>query len=343
MEPGFLQQQLHLQQQQQQLRQQQLQPLHPAYQSGLRLGQLARGFVSESEPSTAPATPKKWEDASLPETTDPAVIGIRNSEAVLIKVPDFVSEYWLSQRPGTVLGVLEAKRKPVIHLPEAAALPVGKINAVSRGDQLKGRVPSREDSSELVLSATSMGRWPVPATTRIEGAIRGAPLPFLPDVLESGYRDYVQKRKPTTSAATPLVLSAAESAQLHQRLVEDVSEASDQRRLFHYYGQAGGDAEDFDADDDGAGGSGVGFPRKKRRLTQLSTEDGQAKLFRFFETKGGQPASMKEIVNYLGTSQTFTKQLLDRLAEPVRERQGKRVSYILKPEYGGSHPPPVPI
>eukprot|EP01053_Blabericola_migrator_P010429 Blabericola_migrator_1__10428@NODE_58_length_15904_cov_68_205342_g53_i0_p2_GENE_NODE_58_length_15904_cov_68_205342_g53_i0NODE_58_length_15904_cov_68_205342_g53_i0_p2_ORF_typecomplete_len379_score53_40TFIIF_beta/PF02270_15/0_00021TFIIF_beta_N/PF17683_1/0_025_NODE_58_length_15904_cov_68_205342_g53_i0921910355 len=305
-----------------------------------------------SEPSPSRSLKSKIE-ADIGNDSDPAVIAVREAEAVLIKVPDFVSERWLSEKPGTVLGVVTVRSKrPAIYFPRKLEMPV---KAVHSNFKPINAVEAR-DSSECVLSAVGAGphrAWPVNTTGRVEGSITKQ-LAFLPDITDPGYRAFMESRssksKVDTAASTsavkktPIVLSAEESAKLHQRMLEDVGEAGTSRRLFHYYGAGGegGGGSDDDLDStsgvgaqEGGGGGRTFGRQKKRRITQLTVEEGQAKLFKFFESNSNQPANMKEIVNFLGTTQTFTKQLLDQIAEPVRERQGKRVSYVLKPEYTG--------
>eukprot|EP01054_Gregarina_sp_Poly1_P010072 Gregarina_sp_Poly_1__10071@NODE_67_length_16383_cov_69_023903_g57_i0_p3_GENE_NODE_67_length_16383_cov_69_023903_g57_i0NODE_67_length_16383_cov_69_023903_g57_i0_p3_ORF_typecomplete_len382_score51_90TFIIF_beta/PF02270_15/0_014TFIIF_beta_N/PF17683_1/0_08TFIIF_beta_N/PF17683_1/8_4e03_NODE_67_length_16383_cov_69_023903_g57_i055356680 len=316
--------------------------------------------VVDSAVSTAPQTPHGQNGLIEPEISSdsgPAVITVKTSDLLLVKVPDFISDKWLAQAPGTLLGVLTREGNPRrmgISFPRSLGLPVSKIQPCG-----KRGIVNRE-SSETILSAAAVGTkqpWPLASSGRIEGQIVDQTC-YLPDVSDPAYRSYLETRSaiklPTsddTVKKTPIVLSAEESAKLHQKLVEDVSEDSTSKRLFHYFGSSnsgdrdggsGFGAVSEDEDSTSNVGSSIvgGNPNrfrnsKKRRLTQLSTEEGQAKLFRFFESKGNQPASMKEVVNFLGTTQTFTKQLLDQIAEPVRERQGKRVSFILKAEYRG--------
>lgn len=77
----------------------------------------------------------------------------------------------------------------------------------------------------------------------------------------------------------------------------------------------------------GHGGIGMGVS-----LT-MSYEEAQEKLFHLFEAKGAEGVNFKDIQQNVKMAPVMLKKLLDQIAEPQRERLGKRTVFVLKSQY----------
>lgn len=232
--------------------------------------------------------------------------------AQIVRVPKFVEDAWLNSQPGTVLGILN-KDLSKINLSRTLNLPLNQIGATRPAAFTGTTLSLIYQTNADVANARLVTKTAAPCAN------------FLPDIRDPTYKKWLNG--PRTDVLAP---KTAESP--------PPNNVNADSRLFHYFGSAPTTTDSspaWDYEDDEGNPTATKPKKLPASKSNPPPADCQARMFKLFEEKGPTGLTMREILVHLQgrISSSQIRQILDVIAEPRRDRQGKRGHFVLKPEF----------
>lgn len=259
----------------------------------------------------------------------------------VIRLPEFLASIILNQPDGATVGKLIDKSNESILIPS---------DRVTRIKQLKA--PRNDAPPQELLFATNEhdideGLVCEPSNKYLVLGPVSETQTFMPSLTDPVYRQYLASSAlSTTTQQKAAQVNKIECIESGAALREKVQVGRDESQLFRYFSNKDEEEEGVGVNRHGASLSAMSTEegsvdfaspmRAKRPHGQIRMEDAQASIFQAFEEHQGEGLTLKELQSAVSLPPPMLRQVLDRIAEPQRERLNKRTVFVLKAEYRSS-------